>query len=118
MPQNLQPGLHSLEEGVYYGPKNTNYLDIVMTDDILRSQTTSRNNKTYADKPYDFPRLEIQNPKNRFIGWDPISTFSMYQTESYAKRYSDPANIPVMDNLRNNISNAAPEFSEKNANKE
>jgi len=83
----LQPGLHSVEDGVWMGPKNTNYVDIVMTDDALRPQTTSRNNKYYADKPYDFPHLEIENPENRFLRWDPASTFAIYQSMSYAKRY-------------------------------
>lgn len=83
----LQPGLHTLEDGVYYGPKNTNYVDIVMTDDALRSQTTSRNNKYYADRPYDFPNLYIENPENKVMSWDPTSTYSMYQSLSYAKRY-------------------------------
>jgi hypothetical protein len=83
----LQPGLHSIEEDVYFGPKNTNYVDIVMTDDALRSQTTSRNNKYYADQSYDFPRLEIENPENRFLRWDPASTYAIYQSMSYAKRY-------------------------------
>ena len=41
----LQPGLLMVEEGMYFGPKNTNYEVIVMTGDALRSQTTSRNNK-------------------------------------------------------------------------
>jgi len=83
----LQPGLIMLEEGVYYGPKNTNYTDIIMTDDALRSQTTSRNNKYYADHAYDFPNLYLKNPQNRFLDWDPTSTYSMYQSMSYAKRY-------------------------------
>lgn len=83
----LQPGLLTLEEGIYYGPKNTNYVDIIMTDDILRPQTTSRNNNYYADKPYDFPHLEIKDPVNKFLPWDPTSTYSMYQSMSYAKRY-------------------------------
>lgn len=83
----LQPGLLMVEEGMYYGPKNTNYVDIIMTDDALRSQTTSRNNKYYADKPYDFPELYIEKPENRFLPWDPTSTYAMYQSMSYAKRY-------------------------------
>jgi len=83
----LQPGLLMVEDGMYFGPKNTNYVDIVMTDDALRSQTTSRNNKYYADKPYDFPELYIEKPENRFLPWDPASTYSMYQSMSYAKRY-------------------------------
>jgi hypothetical protein len=76
-----------LEEGIYYGPKNTNYEVMVMTDDALRSQTTSRNNKYYADKPYDFPHMELENPFNRFMTWDPVSTYTRYQSMSYAKRY-------------------------------
>ena len=83
----MQPGLIMVEEGVYYGPRNTNYEVMVMTDDALRSQMTSRNNKYYADKPYDFPHLEIQNPENRYLTWDPASTFAIYQSMSYAKRY-------------------------------
>jgi hypothetical protein len=83
----LQPGLLMVEEGIYYGPKNTNYEVMVMTDDALRSQTTSRNNKYYADKSYDFPDLYIVDPVNKFLTWDPTSTYSMYQSMSYAKRY-------------------------------
>jgi hypothetical protein len=88
MPSSLlQPGLHTLEEGVYYGPRNTNYEIMVLTDDALRSQTTSRNNKYYADRPYDFPHLYIEKPDVKVMTWDPTSTYSMYQTASYAKRY-------------------------------
>lgn len=84
----LQPGLLMIENGMYYGPKNTNYVDIVMTDDALRSQTTSRSNKYYADKPYDFPNLYIEKPENRVQSWDPTSTYAMYQGMSFEKRYS------------------------------
>ena len=83
----LQPGLLMVEDGIFYGPKNTNYVDLVMTDDALRSQMTSRNNKYYADKPYDFPSMEIKDPVNKFLPWDPVSTFAIYQSMSYAKRY-------------------------------
>jgi hypothetical protein len=83
----LQPGLLMVEEGMYFGPKNTNYEIMVMTDDALRSQMTTRNNKYYADKPYDFPDLYIVKPVNKFLTWDPTSTYAMYQSESYAKRY-------------------------------
>lgn len=87
MPQHLQPGLHTLEDGVYLGPANVNYVDMVMTDDALRSQVTTRNNKYYSEKPYDFPALTIEKPENRFMSWDPSSTYAMYQSMSYAKRY-------------------------------
>ena len=83
----LQPGLLMVEEGMYFGPRNTNYEVMVMTDDALRSQMTTRNNKYYADKPYDFPDLYIDKPVNKFLTWDPTSTYAMYQSESYAKRY-------------------------------
>ena len=70
----LQPGLLMVEEGMYYGPKNTNYEVMVMTDDALRSQMTTRNNKYYADKPYDFPDLYIVKPVNKYLTCDLLTS--------------------------------------------
>ena len=76
-----------LEDGIWKGPTNTNYVDMIMTDDALRSQTTSRNNKYWAAEPFDFPRLYEVNEPVRFQATDPVSTYAMYQSQSYAQRY-------------------------------
>lgn len=86
MPQ-LQTSELVLEENVWFGPKNTNYTDIVMTDDALRPQTTSRNNKYWTGKPFDFPTLYEVEPEIRVQLNDPVSTYAMYQTDAFAQRY-------------------------------
>ena len=84
----LQTGDLVLEEGVWIGPKNTNYVDMVMTDDSLRSQSTSRHNKYYDAKPFEFPLLYGVEKEIRVQLDDPVSTYAMYQTDSYAQRYA------------------------------
>lgn len=77
-----------LEDDIWQGPVNTNYVDIVMTDDKLRSQTTSQFNKYYTASPYDFPNLyEVDGKDIRFQTQDPVSTYAMYQSMSFAQRY-------------------------------
>ena len=76
-----------LEDGVWIGPKNTNYVDMVMIDDALRSQTTSRNNKYWTAKPFEFPTLYEVEPEIRVQLKDPVSTYALYQSESFAQRY-------------------------------
>ena len=77
-----------LEEDVWKGPSNTNYVDIVMTDDSLRSQTTSRSGKYYSAQPYDFPRLYEVNDDIRVRPAEPVSTYALDQSRSFAQRYS------------------------------
>lgn len=83
----LQTGELVLEDGVWIGPKNTNYVDMIMTDDALRSQTTSQHNKYTTMKPYDFPKLYNVENDIRVQLNDPVSTYAMYQTDSFAQRY-------------------------------
>jgi len=83
----LQTGDIVLEDGVWIGPKNTNYVDMIMTDDALRSQTTSQHNKYTTMKPYDFPKLYNVENDIRVQLNDPVSTYAMYQTDSFAQRY-------------------------------
>lgn len=77
-----------LEDDIWKGPSNTNYVDIVMTDDALRSQMTSRSGKYYSDKPFDFPRLYGVNDDIRVMETNPISSYALYQSEAFAQRYS------------------------------
>lgn len=76
-----------LEDGIWVGPKNTNYVDMVMVDDALRSQSTSRNNKYWTMKRFDFPILYEVDPKIRVQLEDPVSTYAIYQSQSFAQRY-------------------------------
>jgi hypothetical protein len=61
---------------------------MIMTDDALRSQTSSRNNNYWTAQPFDFPRLYEVNEPVRVQLQDPVSTYVMYQSQSYAQRYS------------------------------
>lgn len=83
----LQTGELVLEDGIWVGPKNTNYVDMVMVDDALRSQSTTQHNKYTAMKPYDFPKLYSVENDIRVQLNDPVSTYAMYQTDSFAQRY-------------------------------
>jgi hypothetical protein len=83
----LQTGELVLEDGIWVGPKNTNYVDMVMVDDALRSQTTTQHNKYVDMKPYDFPKLYNVENDIRVQLNDPVSTYAMYQTDSFAQRY-------------------------------
>jgi hypothetical protein len=76
-----------LEDGIWKGPSNTNYVDMIMTDDALRSQTSSRSNKYWTAEKFDFPTLYEVNEPVRVQLNDPISTYAMYQSQSYAQRY-------------------------------
>lgn len=76
-----------LENGIWLGPKNTNYVDIVMLDDALRSQTTSRSNQYWTAQKFDFPKLYNVEPEVRVQLADPVSTYALYQSESFAQRY-------------------------------
>lgn len=84
---NLQTGDLVLEDGIWIGPKNTNYVDMIMVDDGLRSQTTSRNNKYWTAQRFDFPHLYEVEPEVRVQLQDPVSTYAMYQSASFAQRY-------------------------------
>jgi len=84
---NLNTGDIVLEDGIWVGPKNTNYVDMVMVDDALRSQSTSRNNNYWTMKRFDFPILYEVDPKIRVQLEDPVSTYAMYQSQSFAQRY-------------------------------
>ena len=84
----LQTDSLVLEDDIWKGPSNTNYVDIVMTDDALRSQMSSQRNKYYSAKPYDFPRMYGTNNDIRVQTTNPISSYAMYQSEAFAQRYS------------------------------
>ena len=83
----LQTDALVLEDGIWKGPTNTNYVDMIMTDDALRSQTTSRNNKYWTGKPFEFPVLYEVNEPVRVNLHDPISTYAIDQSRSFAQRY-------------------------------
>ena len=87
MPRLQTDGL-VLEDDVWKGPSNTNYVDIVMTDDALRSQTTSRAVKYYTEKPFDFPNLYGVEKEIRVRPAEPVSTYALYQSQAFAQRYS------------------------------
>ena len=87
MPNVLQTGGYMLEDDIWQGPVNTNYVDIVMTDDKLRPQMTSQSNKYWTAHAYDFPRLYGVDEPVRVRTWDPISTYALYQSHSFAQRY-------------------------------
>lgn len=83
----LQTGDLVLEDGVFIGPKNTNYVDMIMVSDALRAQSTLQHDKYTTMKPYDFPKLYNVENDIRVQLNDPVSTYAMYQTDSFAQRY-------------------------------
>lgn len=84
----LQTDSLILEDGIWVGPKNTNYVDMVMVSDALREQSTSRSNKYWTMKPFDFPTLYgVDGGDIRYMTFDPISTYAVDQSRSFAQRY-------------------------------
>lgn len=63
---------------------------LVENDDMLRPQTTFGFKKDWADKPFDFPNLYIQEPfpvKN----WQPIDTYANDHNTRFSQRYGGKA---------------------------
>lgn len=63
---------------------------LVENDDILRPQTTFGFKKGWAEKPFDFPNLYIQEPfpvKN----WQPIDTYANDHNTRFSQRYGGKA---------------------------
>ena len=59
---------------------------LVENDDMLRPQTTFGYKKGWAEKPFDFPYLYIQEPfpvKN----WQPIDTYADDHNTRFNQRY-------------------------------
>ena len=61
---------------------------LVENDDILRPQTTFAFKKGWAENPFDFPNLYIQEPfpvKN----WQPIDTYATDHNMRFKQRYGN-----------------------------
>ncbi len=81
----LQPGLRMIEER---GPLVPLLTEIVATDDILRPQSTSRFNRYWTEKEFDFPR-QYDMPKPRVWTRDPANTRGDVQNVLFAYRYNE-----------------------------
>jgi hypothetical protein len=79
----LQPGLRMLQEK---GPLVPLLTEIVATDDILRPQSTTRFNRYWTEKPFDFPTQYALEP-TRVWTKDPVDTRGDLQNKLFAKRY-------------------------------
>ena len=82
----LQPGLRMIQER---GPLVPLLTEIVATDDILRPQMTSRFNRYWTEKPFDFP-LQYGLPENRVWTKDPANTRGDIQNVLFSARYNEP----------------------------
>jgi len=80
----LQPGLRMLQEK---GPLVPLLSEIVATDDILRSQSTTTFNRYWTEKPFDFP-TQYTLPPQRVWTNDPTDTRAALQNASFMKRYT------------------------------
>jgi hypothetical protein len=79
----LQPGLRMVQER---GPLIPLLTEIVATDDILRPQMTSRFNRYWTEKPFDFPKM-YSMPETRVWTKDPVTTRGDLQNILFGKRY-------------------------------
>jgi hypothetical protein len=68
------------------GPLVPLLTEIVATDDILRPQMTSRFNRYWTEKPFDFPK-QYDMPETRVWSKDPMTTRGDLQNILFAKRY-------------------------------
>ena len=82
----LQPGLRMIEER---GPLVPLLTEIVATDDILRPQSTSRFNRYWTEKEFDFPR-QYALPDPRVWTADPANTRGDVQNVLFGSRYNEP----------------------------
>ena len=82
----LQPGLRMITER---GPLIPLLTEIVATDDVLRPQTTSRFNRYWTEKPFDFP-LQYGLPESRVWVRDPANTRGDIQNVLFSARYNEP----------------------------
>jgi hypothetical protein len=71
------------------GPLIPLLTEIVATDDILRPQTTSRFNRYWTEKPFEFP-LQYGLPENRVWVKDPANTRGDIQNVLFSARYNQP----------------------------
>lgn len=85
MGRNLSTEANTLQDGIWQGPATVLLDDVVRVDDALRSQSTSRWNRFYNERSYDFPNLYI---RERFpvLTWNPISTYSNDQNNRFDQR--------------------------------
>lgn len=82
----LQPGLRMIQER---GPLVPLLTEIVATDDVLRSQSTSRFNRYWTEQPFDFP-MQYGLPAPRVWVKDPANTRGDIQNVLFASRYNEP----------------------------
>lgn len=85
MVRNLQTDGLTLQENIWQGPATITLDDVVRVDDALRSQTTSRWNRFYNERAYDFPNLYIRDPFP-VLTWNPISTYNNDQNNRFDQR--------------------------------
>jgi hypothetical protein len=83
--RNLRTDNLMLQEKIWQGPATVVLDDVVRVDDALRSQSTSRWNRFYNERAYDFPNLYITD---RFpvLTHNPISTYSNDQNNRFDQR--------------------------------
>jgi hypothetical protein len=85
MGRNLSTEVNTLQEGIWQGPATILLDDVVRVDDGLRSQSTSRWNRFYNERSYDFPNLYINAPFP-ILTWNPVSTYSNDQNNRFDQR--------------------------------
>lgn len=61
--------------------------DLVMTDDMLRPQSTFGYKKAWAAEAFDFPNLYIQDPAFPIKNWQPIDTYAQDHNIRFEQRY-------------------------------
>jgi hypothetical protein len=65
----------------------SNIEDLVMTDDMLRPQTTFGYKKGWTAESFDFPNLYIQDPAFPVKNWMPIDTYAQDHNIRFEQRY-------------------------------
>jgi hypothetical protein len=83
MPNNLQPGLRTVEDGVFTQQFIAELVDI---ESDLREEPTTARRKTYTEHPYDFPNQYIDMPVRVWTA-DPASTYAANQNLRFQQRY-------------------------------
>jgi hypothetical protein len=83
MVNTLQPGLRTIEDGVFTQQFIAELVDI---ESDLREEPTTGRRKTYSERPYDFPNSYIDMPVRVWTA-DPGSTYAANQNLRFQQRY-------------------------------
>ena len=70
----------------------SSYEQLIMTDDMLRPQSTTGYHRAWQAQPYDFPNEYITEPFPVKTD-DPISTYAVDRNVRFAQRYATNKNI-------------------------